>query len=133
MPTVPTAGRRAHPSAPRPGDWLAADLAPVAAQLAGTLRDYDLADVHGVLADVPEQKRTDLILVLAAMVDPDATPAELLAWTRRPAESRDAGDWRTLPASKQRGACHLCGKVMRRDKIGRHQRAMHADTVGRAA
>jgi hypothetical protein len=124
----------AHPQAPRAGEWIAGHLAPVAAELAGTIRDYDLADVHEILHDVRDVDRVDLILVLAAMVDPDKTPGELLAWTGAPVPSRDDGvDWTKIPASKQRGACHLCGKVMRRDKLPRHRRTQHPDAAEAAA
>jgi hypothetical protein len=132
--TVAAPTRAQHPTGtPRPGGWIAADLAPVAAQVVATIRDYDLADVHHILGEVPAERRQELILVLAAMVDPDRTAGELLAWTGRPAISRDDEDWSRPPASKSRGSCHRCGKVMRRDKIARHIRAQHPDDTAQAA
>lgn len=56
-------------------------LVPIAAELVGTVRDYGPADVAAVLARVPAGRHDALAVVLAAMVDPDRTPAELLAWT----------------------------------------------------
>lgn len=56
-------------------------LVPLAAELVGTIRDYGPADVAAILARVPDGRHDALAVVLAAMVDPDATPRELLAWT----------------------------------------------------
>lgn len=65
-------------------------LIPVAAQLVGTVRDYGPEDVQAVLAQA-DGRHAELALVLAAMVDPDASPAELLAWQKAgPVQSRDA-------------------------------------------
>lgn len=63
-------------------------LIPIAAELAGCVRDYGPDDVAAVLARVPAERRDDLIVVLASMVDPNRKPSELLAWTKRPAQSR---------------------------------------------
>jgi hypothetical protein len=63
-------------------DELADALIPIAAELVGTVRDYGPADVAAVLARVPDGRHDALAVVLAAMVDPDATAGELLAWTR---------------------------------------------------
>lgn len=63
------------------GDALTDTLVPIAAQLVGTVRDYGPEDVAAVLARVPDGRHDALAVVLAAMVDPDATPRELLAWT----------------------------------------------------
>jgi hypothetical protein len=69
---------------------LAEDLVPIAAELVGTVRDYGPADVAAVLARVPDGRHDALAVVLAAMVDPDAHPSDLLAWTTAgPVRSRD--------------------------------------------
>ena len=59
----------------------ASALVPIATELIGCVRDFDPADSAAVLARVPDGQMGALAIVLAAMVDPDATPAELLAWT----------------------------------------------------
>lgn len=136
MSTVVSPARPAHPVPPRPGEWIATDLAPVAAEIAGTLRDYDLADVHTILSRVPAGRQLDLMLVLAAMVDPDKTPGELLAWTGALAVSRDAAedeDEPSLPPSRQRATCGLCGQSLRRDKLPQHNRRRHSGTAVQAA
>ncbi len=61
---------------------LADALVPIAAQLVGTVRQYGPDDVSAVLARVPNGRHDALAVVLASMVDPDATPSQLLAWTR---------------------------------------------------
>lgn len=72
------------------GEQLVDDLVPIAAELVGTVRDYGPDDVAAVLARVPHGRHDALAVVLAAMVDPDARPAELLAWTSAgPVQSRD--------------------------------------------
>lgn len=66
-------------------------LIPLAAELIGTIRDYSTDDVAAVLdrAEVPQEARP-LVVVLAAMIDPDASPRELLAWTEAgPVQSRE--------------------------------------------
>lgn len=60
---------------------LAESLVPIAAELVGTVRDYGPDDVRAVLARVPAGRHDALAVVLAAMVDPDKRPQELLAWT----------------------------------------------------
>lgn len=60
---------------------LADALIPLAAQLIGTVREYGPEDVAAVLAQVPDGRHDALAVILAAMVDPDSTPRELLAWT----------------------------------------------------
>lgn len=67
----------------------AESLVPLAAELVATIRDYSPDDTARVLARVPDMSA--LAIVLAAMVDPDARPSELLAWTHSgPVKSRDA-------------------------------------------
>lgn len=63
-------------------EWLADALVPLAAELVATVRDYGPDDVAEVLARVPDGRLDALAVVLAAMVDPDARPSDLLAWTR---------------------------------------------------
>jgi DNA-binding NarL/FixJ family response regulator len=68
----------------------AAGLISLAAELVGTVRDFGPDDVAAVLARVPDGRHDALAVVLAAMVDPDATPTELLAWTTAgPVKSRE--------------------------------------------
>lgn len=71
------------------GEQLVDDLVPIAAELVGTVRDYGPDDVAAVLARVPQGRHDALAVVLAAMVDPDRTAYELLAWTGGPVQSRD--------------------------------------------
>ena len=61
---------------------LADSLVPIAAQLVGTVREYGPDDVAAVLARVPEGRHDALAVILAAMVDPDSSASDLLAWTR---------------------------------------------------
>jgi hypothetical protein len=56
-------------------------LVPIAAELVGTVREFGPDDVAAVLGRVPAGRFDALAVVLAAMVDPDSTPRELLAWT----------------------------------------------------
>ena len=68
---------------------LADALVPIAAELIGCVRDCGPDDVAAVLARVPDGRHDALAVVLAAMVDPDATTRELLAWTTAgPVQSR---------------------------------------------
>lgn len=59
-------------------------LIPVACRLVGAVRDGDRDDVAGVLAEVPGGRQDALLVVVAAMVDPDRSPGELLAWASAP-------------------------------------------------
>jgi len=63
-------------------------LVHIAAELVGTVRDYGPDETARVLAKTPDGQLGALAVVFAAMVDPDATPAELLAWLDRPVQSR---------------------------------------------
>ncbi|WP_100499384.1 hypothetical protein [Geodermatophilus chilensis] len=78
---MPAAGDTAH-------EQLVDQLLPIAAELVGTVRDYGPDDVAAVLARVPAGRHDALAVVLAAMVDPDRSPAELLAWLDGPTRSR---------------------------------------------
>jgi hypothetical protein len=130
----PRARGAAHPRSTRTGEWLPGHLAPVAARIVGTIRDYDLDDVHQIVAKVPDEKRTDLILLLAAMVDPDQTPADLLEWTTRPAQSRDGLERPgTVAVSAGRVACPDCGKTVRTDHLKRHRGGNRCRPERRAA
>jgi hypothetical protein len=78
-------------------------LVPIAAQLIGTVRDYGPADVAAVLARVPDGRFDALAVVLAAMVDPDVRPSELLAWTTAgPVQSRE--EWYSHPLPREHGS-----------------------------
>jgi hypothetical protein len=62
-----------------------------AASIAWRLRDEDPADVWRDLAGMDRTRLEQLACVLAAMVDVDRTPAELLAWIDEPFAVREAG------------------------------------------
>lgn len=74
---------------------LVEQMVPLALELVGTVRDYGPEDVATVLGKVPGRPADfgpldALAVVLAGMVDPDARPAQLLAWTQGgPVQSRD--------------------------------------------
>lgn len=63
---------------------LAEALVPIAAELIGTVREYGVEDVSAVLARVPAGRHDALAVVLAAMVDCDRSPSELLGWINAP-------------------------------------------------
>lgn len=65
---------------------LATELVPLAARLVGTVHEYGPDEVAAVLAQVPAGRHDALAVVLAAMVDPEATPSQLLAWLDGPAK-----------------------------------------------
>lgn len=67
---------------------LAESLVPVAMQLAGAVRD-DVGEVARILKRVPTGAMPGLAVVLAAMVDIDATPTELLSWVTWDAHDRN--------------------------------------------
>lgn len=58
---------------------LAERLVPVAAELAARVRDEDRQSLGDFLAQYTRAERDALLIVVAAMVDVDRTPAELLA------------------------------------------------------
>lgn len=111
----------AHPSTTRSWcDWLAADLVPAAARAVADIRDCDPADVLGALAEVPDERRDDLILLLAAMVDPDRSLAELLAWTVGTVRSRDGAQERRSFTGDY-VPCPDCGRRTRFDNLAGHR------------
>ena len=61
---------------------LAEALVPLAARLVAVVRDEGPEAVANVLGEVPAGRHDALAVVLAAMVDPDSTVRDLLAWTR---------------------------------------------------
>jgi hypothetical protein len=75
--TRPAAAVGAAVTPEQRGD-LAEALVPVATRLAGAVRDGDPHAVACLLAKVPAAAKDDLAVVLAAMVDVDRTPRELL-------------------------------------------------------
>jgi DNA-directed RNA polymerase specialized sigma24 family protein len=79
-------------------DTVNATLVPIAAELVGVVRDYGPDDVAAVLARVPDGRHDALAVVLAAMVDPDKRPSQLLAWTKHMAESSDKSEREKVPA-----------------------------------
>lgn len=109
----------------------AAALVPIAAELIGTVRDYGPDDVAAVLAQVPEGRHDALAVVLAAMVDPDARPHQLLAWLDLgPVPSRE---WSSglHDLSRRRVMCPECDRMMLHAHLSRHMRT-HQQTVGAA-
>lgn len=86
MATIAHPAHRAHPVHTRTGDDALGDLAealvPVAARLVAVVHDEGPDAVTAALAAVPAGRLDALCVVLAAMVDPDGRPSELLAWTR---------------------------------------------------
>lgn len=95
-------------------------LVPIAAELVGTVRDYGTDEVRAVLARVPHGNLDDLAVVLAAMVDPDARPAELLAWTEMgPVPSRE---WEPTALRTDRRICPDCGRAFATKALARHRR-----------
>lgn len=77
-----------------PPDVLVHDCALLGARLAATIRDAALAEsqadvaasraaVAGLLEQVPGGRLDVLAIALAAMVDAEATPGQLLTWTSR--------------------------------------------------
>jgi hypothetical protein len=76
-----------HPMVPAGTDIerkadLAESLVPVAARLVGSVRDDGPVDVAMILSGIPGDHLPALAVVLAAMVDPERTPGQLLAWTQ---------------------------------------------------
>ncbi len=95
-------------------------LVPLAAQLVGTVRDYGPEEVARVLAQVPDGRHDALAIVLAAMVDPDARPKELLAWTEMgPVPSRE------FEAGRPMALCEECGELLTASSLNRHVSRRH--------
>lgn len=69
-----------HDSSDRQRGELAAGLVPIAANLAWRVRDEGRESVGELLASLSPRQRWALPVVLAAMVDVDKRPDELLAW-----------------------------------------------------
>jgi hypothetical protein len=68
-------------------------LLPLAGRLVGAVHDNDQLGVDTAFEDATQHYRGDplaaanaLVILLAAMCDDDATPAELLQWRRNPTE-----------------------------------------------
>lgn len=59
---------------------LAESLVPIATRLVGAVHDDGIAAVARVLSEVAPEHHAALAVVVAAMVDPERTPAELLSW-----------------------------------------------------
>jgi hypothetical protein len=108
------------PSDPPPTQQLTDELLPIAAELIGCVHDYGPAEVAAVLASVPDGRHDALAVVLAAMVDPDATPASLLAWLEQPVQSRTyEPDAVRVKAGRK---CPDCGGMYRTKHLARHRR-----------
>lgn len=69
---------------------LAERLVPTAQRLVGAVHFDGVAAVSRLIAQMDTQERTAVMVLLAAMVDPDRQPSELLAWadSMLPAETR---------------------------------------------
>jgi hypothetical protein len=93
---------------------LADSLVPIAAELIGVVHDYGPADVAAVLARVPDGRHDALAVILAAMVNPDARPSELLAWTLPPTRSTE---WQHTPTT-----CPDCGTGIQKGNLARHRK-----------
>ena len=59
---------------------LAARMVPVAARLAGMVRDEDAAAIGVFLSKLTGEETRALLVVQAAMIPDDQTPADLLGW-----------------------------------------------------
>jgi hypothetical protein len=106
---------------PSDRERLAEDLVPIAAELVGTVRDYGPADIAAVLARVPQGRHDALAVVLAAMVDPDRTPAELLDWVASgPVQSREG-----FTPGRRLALCPDCGEVLQASSLRRHRGRVH--------
>lgn len=132
MRTLSEPAHPGHPEPPRPGEpWLPTDLAPIAAELVGSIRDYGPDQAAQVLERVPEHRHADLAVVLAAMVNPDASPAQLLAWTRRPPRSLDGTAWdpdgRGETWNSRLAACPNCGRFVQNRHMAQHRRSHATD------
>lgn len=107
-------------------DVMSADLAealvPIAAQLVGTIRDFGPEDVAAVLAQVPDGRYDALAVVLAAMVDPDARPKQLLAWTEMGPVSSRTWEAPTQRPSLEMRPCPKCDREYRWSHMSRHLR-----------
>lgn len=77
---------------------LVQQLVPVGCRLVGAVRDRDADDVAHVLATVPDGRLDALLVVVAAMVNPDRTARDLLAWASEepPAEPSTARGFRSI-------------------------------------
>jgi len=111
------------PSDPPPAQ-LTDELLPIAAELIGCVHDYGPAEVAAVLANVPDGRHDALAVVLAAMVDPDASTADLLAWLQRPVQSRRF-EPDVVRVDAGRRTCPDCGNSYRATHLARHRR-IHA-------
>lgn len=110
------------PESASPNEELVEYLVPIAAELVGTVRDYGPDMVAAVLARVPDGRHDALAVVLAAMVDPDARPGHLLAWTEGPVQSREGFD-----PSRRLVMCPDCSEVLRESSLARHATRLHGE------
>lgn len=128
MRTVSAPARAAHPLVAPSGHIDLADaLALTAARLVATVHDEGPDAVARVLAQVPQARFDGLAVVLAAMVDPERSLAELLAWTvGGPVESLDkrrAGHAGAAKGSMEKRTCHVCQRMIRAGNYARHLRS----------
>jgi len=97
-------------------------LVPLAAELIGSVRDFGPDAVADVLSRVPDGRHDALAVILAAMVDPDRTPGELLCWTEGPVPSRD---YEPAMFTTTRRLCPDCGQYFAAKVLARHRRRRH--------
>jgi hypothetical protein len=127
-----------HAQRPTDHEQLADQLVPLAAELVGTVRDYGPDDVAAVLARVPDGRHDALAVILAAMIDPDQTARELLAWVngRTPRQTRYPREHGTLRGYRQHSyrdpydpPCALCRAAHAADRADRRRDAAGARTA----
>lgn len=130
MSTVADARASTHPQpVPRTSEQIVADLLPLAAQLVGCVHDHGPDARDQVLANVPDDAWPQLAVVLAAMVDPDRTVSESLAWLDRPRSLEGTEfDLEPEPWNVRRVPCPMCGELVMNRHMSRHRRRQHPDT-----
>jgi len=112
---------------------LAENLVPVAGQLVGAVHDDGIGAVARILSGVHPDHMYALAVVLAAMVDPDSPPSELLGWVTwddvpaytqesllsaaHDSASSDPGDW-SDEECKRRHRKQRSGSVEYLDYLG---------------
>lgn len=62
-------------------DLIAEELVPLAVELAIGVREHGVEEIDVLLGRIPEGKAEALIVVMAAMIEPDASAKALLGWT----------------------------------------------------
>lgn len=93
-----------RPTAPADNAQLIEHCIHLGARLAATVRDGTRADVQALLAELPgpplSREGAALVVALAAMVDPDTSPAQALEWSFRPPAERLAAQAKAERAAR---------------------------------